>query len=167
MKFFRSHEDDKDNNSRDNKKIKGGNINYKSDKKTYYYKKDKSKNKNNEDKNDNLKNDNIDMLNKINEENNEPIKRLISKEHINYIDNNYKSPNKYNIISDNKKIININTVNNANNNEDINNNKDIFLKTNRFRKTYKRGLNTNLNLEKKNNDNKDVNNYEISPNKKK
>ena len=167
MKFFRSHEDDKDNNSRDNKKIKGGNINYKSDKKTYYYKKDKSKNKNNEEKNDNLKNDNIDMLNKINEENNEPKKRLISKEHINYIDNNYKSPNKYNIISDNKKIININTVNNANNNEDINNNKDIFLKTNRFRKTYKRGLNTNLNLEKNNNDNKDVNNYEISPNKKK
>ena len=142
MKFFRSHEDDKDKN-------RGKNLTYKNDKKYIYYKRDTS-NKNVFDEKNKLKTENNE---EINDENKIQIKAVVNKEHTNYFDKNIISPNKYNNNNtvenrktDNKKI----TINTCNNNDDNNKNKEnneISSNTSRFRRTFKKCLNINNNLE--------------------
>ena len=169
LKYFRSHEDDKDNSKKDNKIIKEINNNYKNDKKYLVFKKDSTKNKNN---NVVKTEDNKTKINKMNQN------QIINKEYCNYFVNNIKSPNRYNnnrksnteIKEENNNIIFTNTnsiENNNKNNININiDNKDIGIKTGRYRRTYNKNTKTtDMHIDNKIiNDNKDANNNEYVKN---
>ena len=113
LKYFRSHEDEKDNSKKDFKRLKESN----SDKKFLLHKKLISNNNNNDQKNNNIKNDNT-FKHKINNANVSPIKTIIKKDNINYylttFKNDIKSPSKINTIKENKNIILINHKENDN-----------------------------------------------------
>ena len=113
LKYFRSHEDEKDNSKKDFKRLKESN----SDKKFLLHKKLISNNNNNDQKNNNIKNDNT-FKHKINNANVSPIKTIIKKDNINYylttFKNDIKSPSKINTIKKNKNIILINHKENDN-----------------------------------------------------
>ena len=110
LKYFRSHEDEKDNSKKDFKRLKESN----SDKKFLLHKKIIS---NNDQKNNNIKNDNT-FKHKINNANISPIKTIIKKDNINYnltsFKNDIKSPSKINTIKENKNIILMNHKANEN-----------------------------------------------------
>ena len=159
MKYFRSHEDDKEISYRENKRIKEVN----SEKKYFIFRRDN----NNEEKTNYVKNDD----NKDNNTNTMEIKRIMNKEHINYFDKDLKSPNRTNIIKFNKNIeidnkdnenknmlikkINsekkeivgykkLNKIIKTDNENIVNDSKEKIQKTYRFRRTYKSSTNKKL-----------------------
>ena len=150
MNYFRSHEDDKEENSnRDYKKIKQGPYNFKTDKNYLYFKKDNSKNK--------------IFSNFKSEENKDETSPKLNHEYLNYLDNNSKSPLKFSEIinkkaktdfkdNSNNKISKIAETNFNNDSK-----KDIFPKSVRFRRTFHKSLKTNSNFENNNINNKDIN----------
>ena len=150
MNYFRSHEDDKEENSnRDYKKIKQGLYNFKTDKNYLYFKKDNSKNK--------------IFSNFKSEEKKDETSPKLNHEYLNYLDNNSKSPLKFSEIinkkaktdfkdNSNNKISKIAETNFNNDSK-----KDIFPKSVRFRRTFHKSLKTNSNFENNNINNKDIN----------
>ena len=153
MKFFRSHEDDKDNNKRKS-------LTRNNDKNYMLYKRRDISAKKIFEENNKLKTENYK---EINLENSIQIKTIINKEHINYFDKYIKSPNKYNnnTVENRKSKIDDEklTVNTNNDNDDDNRKREIYSIKGRFRKTFKKILNINNNLEY---NNIKINNNEIS-----
>ena len=153
MKFFRSHEDDKDNNKRKS-------LTRNNDKNYMFYKRRDISAKKIFEENNKLKTENYK---EINLENSIQIKTIINKEHINYFDKYIKSPNKYNnnTVENRKSKIDDEklTLNSNNDNNDDNRKREIYSIQGRFRKTFKKSLNINNNLEY---NNIKINNNEIS-----
>ena len=139
MKFFRSHEDDKDNNKRKS-------LTRNNDKNYMLYKRRDISAKKIFEENNKLKTENYK---EINLENSIQIKTIINKEHINYFDKYIKSPNKYNnnTVENRKSKIDDEklTVNTNNDNDDDNRKREIYSIKGRFRKTFKKILNINNN----------------------
>ena len=153
MKFFRSHEDDKDNNKRKS-------LTRNNDKNYMLYKRRDISAKKIFEENNKLKTENYK---EINLENSIQIKTIINKDHISYFDKYIKSPNKYNnnTVENRKSKIDDEklTVNTNNDNDDDNRKREIYSIKGRFRKTFKKILNINNNLEY---NNIKINNNEIS-----
>ena len=159
MKYFRSHEDDKEISHRENKTIKEVN----SEKKYLIFRREN----NNEEKTNYLKNDD----NKDNNTNIMEIDQIMNKENINYFDKDLKSPNRTNIIkfnknveidnndnenknmvikkinSEKKEIVdykNLNKIIKTDNENIVNDGKEKIQKTYRFRRTYKSSTNKKI-----------------------